>query len=277
MVSASVSEIYGRRPVYIVSLTGAIVFTAIAGSASTFRTLAVARFLASSLGAPMVTIVIGTINDIWDVANDKTGSLFLGLFAAIMIWGTEIGPTIGESMIQDTNDWRWTFWLLVILLGVSCAVWFCPETYGPAILRRKANRMGLPIPPRGTILEVVKIALGRPLHMLIVEPIIFPTSLISAVALSIVFFFYVAFPLIFQRIYAFSPYQTALSFLSLFVGSILGLIIMMILEKRMYQAAKAKAESKDLIVEPEERLYPVMLGGVLLPISLFWFVLLNHI
>ncbi|KAH8821232.1 major facilitator superfamily domain-containing protein [Xylogone sp. PMI_703] len=271
VISASVSEIYGRRPVYIFSLLGALVFTAVGGSATNFRTLAVARFFTSFFGAPMVTIVIGTLNDVWDVVNDKTGSLFIGLFAAMMIWGTEIGPTIGQSILEDTGNWRWTFWLTTILIGVSCIVWLCPETYGPAIQRKKARKLGLSPPTRGNVIEVMKVALGRPLHMLVIEPIIFPTALISSIALCVVFFFYVAFPLIFQRIYSFTLYQTGLSFLSLFIGSIIGLFIMMILDKRKYRVAKAKAESLGLVVQPEERLYPVMLGGLLLPISLFWF------
>jgi MFS family permease len=274
IVSAAVSEIYGRRPVYVASLTGAVIFTAIAASASTFHTLVVARFFASFFGAPMITIVVGTLNDVWDVVNDKTGTMFLGLFAATMIWGTEIGPTIGQSIIEDTRDWRWTFWLTAILLGTSCIVWFCPETFGPQLMRRKAKKLGSPIPNRGNAMDIIKTSLGRPLHMLVVEPIIFPTALISSIALCVVFFFYVAFPIIFESVYSFTPYQVGLSFLSLFIGSVFGLIILSQLDKRKYQVAKAKAESLGQVVQPEERLYPVMVGGILLPVSLFWFVAL---
>lgn len=270
LIASSVSEIYGRRPVYLVSLLGAMVFTALAGSASTFRTLTVARLLASLFGAPMTSVVSGTLNDVWGRERDSIATTFMALFAGMMIWGSEIGPAVGAAIMRDRNDWRWTFWVTLLMLGASSLVWLCPETYAPAILRRRAKKQGLPVPPRGHIALVLKVACGRPLHMLAVEPIIFPTALISSISISMVFFFYVAFPLVFEELYAFSPCHVGLSFLSLFVGSMLGLVIMSVLDKRAYQVAKAKAESEGRSVQPEERLYPAMLGGILLPVTLFW-------
>lgn len=254
------------------ALSLSVVFTAVVGSASEFRTLALRRFIASVAGAPLITTVVGILNDLWNVVNAKTGTTFMDFFAAMMIWGTEIGPPIGESIYRDTGDWRWTFWLRIIIFGASCVTWLCLETYGPAIVRRRAKDQGRPVPPRGSILAVIKVSLGRPIHMLFTEPIIFPTSLISAIGMCAVFFFYVVFPLVFERQYSFTQYQAGLTFLSLFIGSVLGLVILSAVDKRTYRAAKKKAEALVNKVAPEERLYPVMLGGLLLPLSLFWSV-----
>lgn len=270
IISAAVSEVYGRRIVYCVSLPLAIAFNVVAGSTSTFRTLAVARFLASVAGSPMVTITIGTLNDLWDIVNDKTGTFLAGLFAASIIWAPELGPLIGASLVKDTENWRWTFWITVIMLGFSCVVLLCPETFGPEILRRREKKLERSVAPRGSFIQVLKVVSGRPLHMLFTEPIIFPTCCITALALDIMFFFYIAFPLVFQKVYSFDDYQVGLSFLPLFVGSLLALAVLGAVDKWTYQAAKSKAESREEKVVPEERLYSVMIGGILLPISLFW-------
>jgi hypothetical protein len=49
---------------------------------------------------------------------------------------------------------------------------------------------------------------------------------------------------------------------------LVGLILFTQLDRRIYQVKKAKSQGKG--VQPEERLYSVMIGGVILPISLFW-------
>jgi MFS family permease len=256
--------------VYVLSLVLSIVFTVVAGSARNWAVLGAGRFLAGSLGGPLVAIVAGTINDIWDTTTEALGNIFYGLFAASLIWGCEVGPIIGQSIRDDTGSWRWTFWLTAIILGVSCVSLICPETYGPQIIRRKAKEQGMPLPPRGRLIQVLKVAAGRPLHMLVVEPIIAPTSLISSISLCVVFFFYIAFPIVFERLHSFSRYQSALAFLSLFIGSILGLIFMSIVNKTKLRKAKVMMEQYGTQMQPEELLYPAMLGGVLLPVSLFW-------
>ncbi|KAJ5900220.1 MFS general substrate transporter [Penicillium subrubescens] len=272
IISSSTSEVYGRRPVYVLSLLGAMAFNAVGGSASNFRTLAVARLLAGITGGPMIPVVAGTLNDLWDTPSEQIGTRLMGLFACSIAWGSEIGPVMGQPIIEVSGNWRWTFWLSIILLGVSCVVWLNPETFGPELLRQKCRRLGKPPPPRGSLKDNLKIALGRPLHMMIVEPVIVPTSFISAISLSIVFFFYVAYPFIFESIYSFTPHQVALSFLSLLIGSALGLVIMIFINKRLHKKAEMLARTRRLTMKPEEHLYHTMLGGILLPLSLFWFV-----
>ncbi|KAJ5112013.1 MFS general substrate transporter [Penicillium argentinense] len=271
VVSAAVSEIYGRKPVYWLSLVCSIAFTVVAGSATSWAALGAGRLLSGSLGGPLVAIVAGTINDIWDTSREDLGNTFYGVFAASLIWGTEVGPVIGHSIKEDTRNWRWTFWLTAILLGVSCMSIFCPETYGPQILRYRAKKRGAPLPRRGSLTHVLKAAAGRPLHMLVVEPIIAPTSFISSISLCVVFFFYIAFPMVFERLHGFSRYQSGLAFLSLLIGSILGLVYMTIVNKAKHRKAKDIMRQHGIPMQPEELLYPAMLGGVLLPVSLFWF------
>lgn len=61
------------------------------------------------------------------------------VYTASPFLGPELGPIIG-GFINFHTDWRWTFWVLVIWSAVQwiLIVVFVPETYGPALLRRKA-------------------------------------------------------------------------------------------------------------------------------------------
>jgi hypothetical protein len=74
-----------------------------------------------------------------------------------------------------------------------------PETFGPVLSRRNATGM------RDTVAEdtvnVVQIV-KRPLAMLLFEPIITFTSIYIALAYGLVFFYFQAYPIIFEGLLA---------------------------------------------------------------------------
>jgi MFS family permease len=187
----------------------------------------------------------------------------------MMVISTELGPLIGATIIQG-QDWRWTFWIASIFIGLSIAVVLPnPETYKPEILRRRAKKMKIEV-SRRELKSVVLVAVGRPLHMLVTEPIMWPTALVVAVYQAILFCFYVAYPLMFERVYLFTTFKVGLAFIPLLVGSLLAIPIVAYLDKAKYQKEKADAEREGRPIRPESRLYAAMVGSILMPISLFW-------
>lgn len=55
--------------------------------------------------------------------------------------GPIVGPICGGYLTQYVN-WRWTFWLTVIMAGLlSIWVALVPETHAPTILKRRAKRI----------------------------------------------------------------------------------------------------------------------------------------
>lgn len=275
LIAVSISEIYGRRSIFIVAIPVSLTFTIVAGSATHFATLAVARFFANFAVAPAVTVAVGVINDVWDVKAEKLGSVTIVMYAAMQVWATEVGPCAGAAIVRDTDNFRWTFWLTAILLGVSMITFFNPETYAPEILRKREVKAGRGPPTRGSAITLLKVAIGRAVHMLFVEPIVWPTAIMNGLYGAIIYCFYITYPLIFQRVYHFDTYQVGLSFLSLLVGSVIGLVIIVVIDKRVYQKAVSTAQQLGTVVKPESRLYPALIGSVLMPIGLFWYVLLN--
>lgn len=260
----------GRRWVFRISIPIAITFTIVAGFARNFQTLVVARCLASIAISPSISVAAGVINDLWDVRDDRLGTVVLVLFASSLVWATEVGPSIGTTIVRDTGDWRWTFYLSAILLGACLITLLNPETFAPAITRQQIRREGKEPESSGSFTTILRTATGRALHMILVEPIVRYSTIMSGIYQAALYCFYVAFPVAFKSVYGFTDYHTGLAFLSLFIGSILGLVAIMILDRLKYRPAVALAERRGGIILPEKRLYPAMLGCVLMPVSLFW-------
>jgi hypothetical protein len=97
----------------------------------------------------------------------------------------------------------------------------------------------------------------------------------TAFVLGILYLFFGAFPLIFSTNHGFVLWQSGLTFLGLMIG-LVGALLTNPLWHKNYQRLIAKAnanvpeEKRSQRPDPELRLPPAILGGILVPISLFW-------
>ncbi|TGO20279.1 hypothetical protein BPAE_0314g00010 [Botrytis paeoniae] len=272
LFSTAFSEVFGRRIVYRVTAPLALIFTLLGGCATNFATIAIARTLAGLFASPCLTVGGGIISDVWNISLEKTGTTFAALFVLFVVGGTQTGPMVSAAIIRN-HSWRWEFWVSAILFsGSTIFAYLLPETYQPQILRRQAEaRMGL-ITSRATLTRLVLTSLGRPLHMLLVEPTVFPTGLVMAITQSVVFSYLVSYANLFEKIYQHSPYEVGMAFCPLIIGSMTALPTIAIFDRLFYRKPRNEAIRTGTKVAPEKRLYPAMLGSITLPISLFWLV-----
>lgn len=81
------------------------------------------------------------MGDIWD---QRTRGKAVALFTLAPFAGPALGPVVGGFIgVSPSASWRWLFWVLTIFAGV-CLVFITftlPETYGPVILKHKAQRL----------------------------------------------------------------------------------------------------------------------------------------
>lgn len=273
-IFGALSESYGRQIMYIASITGALVFTVVGAWTTTFYVIVLTRFLTSLCGAPMITVAMGTLNDVWDAKVSRVGAILNFLLTSIAIWGTEIGSPIGEFILTQVHDWRWIFRSIAILFSICGLVWLCPETHGTEIIRRRRRKYrlsgGREDGRTRRLGSNLCLAISQPLHMAFVEPLILSTSLVSSFALSVVFFFYVGFPLTYSATYHFSPYQTSLAYLSMFIGSLVAFFANILIYEVFYPNANIKAGRSGQIIDPDRLLYPVIAGGIFMSLGLFW-------
>lgn len=188
-----------------------------------------------------------------------------------------IAPIISGFISVVT--WRWTFWAGLIIAGVSLAfLVFMPETYGPTILKGRAQKMrretGNPniyapieLEKQG-IRQMITITLTRPVRMILFEAIVLFTCLYLSIAYAIFYLYFEAYPLIFEGIYRFNTGTAGLPFLAISVGAFLATGIFMYWDSVLLRAKRSNAPWTK--IEEYHRLPLACLGGPLYVISLFW-------
>ncbi|PPQ90717.1 hypothetical protein CVT25_005025 [Psilocybe cyanescens] len=283
---APLSEVFGRRPIYCVSMFLYFIFTLPSALARNAATLVVGRMLAGiAASAPMCNIG-GSIADVWSI-EDR--GIPMAMFSITLFIGPCLGPMVG-GWIGMYAGWRWIYWVLFILLGVSFALTlFIPETLAPVLLRRKAEALRkstgderyrtLEELEKLPFKETLKIALIRPFLMLTQEPIVIIMSffIFAEFKLSIspylhgsylpyyfVDLLFFAFPIALEEIRGFSPGMTGTAFVSIMLG-IVGAGMFLPMQEHAY------AKATKFGTFPEARLYPMMFGSFLLPVALFIF------
>lgn len=156
---------------------------------------------------------------------------------------------------------------------------FARETYHPVIKRRRAKQLGIVLPAEDLrpdipwsqrIYNFITIGLIRPLHMLVAEPIIGLSCLYVACEFATLFSFFAAVPFVFQIVYGFGREDCGLVFISIVVGSVLGLLTVLLTDIFIYKKRQVPRFHPSP-PPPEHRLYAAMIGSFGLPIGLFWF------
>ena len=176
-------------------------------------------------------------------------------------------------------SWRWTFWVGLIVAGVSLVVLvFLPETYGPTILKHRAQRLrketgnlnifaAIELEKKGAK-QMVTVTLMRPLHMIFFEAIVLFTCLYLSLAYAIFYLFFEAYSLIFEGIYHMNTGVAGLAFLPILVGAMIALVIFLYYDSVLQRAKRDRKPWAS--IEEYRRLPLACFGGPLYVISLFW-------
>jgi multidrug resistance protein len=128
----------GRKPVWIVPSFIYLLFIIPCAVAKNIQTLLICRFFCGIFASSPLTLAGGTISDVWD--NEERG-FAIALFAAAPYGGPVLGPIVG-GFVGETIGWRWMFWVSLIFAGVMFILKATlPETYAPAILKKRAAKL----------------------------------------------------------------------------------------------------------------------------------------
>lgn len=139
MVLAPCTEVFGRRPVWIICACYYILWNTVAGFSKTSGLLIVSRIM-SGLGASAEFAVVSPLlADIW--TSDQRGKSY-AISTFLPLLGPALGPIVGGAVSQ-TIGWRWIFWILSIYDGMLVAIglFFLPETCHAILLERKADKL----------------------------------------------------------------------------------------------------------------------------------------
>ncbi|WEW59115.1 hypothetical protein PRK78_004584 [Emydomyces testavorans] len=242
IITAPISEYYGRRIVYLSTVPIFGLFILGAGLAQNFPTLIVCRCLGGFFGSAVVSV----------------GG----------------GPVIG-GFVSEKRDFRWLEWVILFLIA-STYLYSVPqsENYKKTILQKR-NRVGNQVNvspkfkvalPSGAVVQRIVL---KPFKMLFVESIVLFMTIYMAFNFAVFYSFFAAFPYIFSSQYRFTLSQQGLTFIPIALGCVIGFLAVVYIDRRTYPALEAKYGVG--AVPPEYRLYGAIVGCAFNPISLFWF------
>ncbi|KAE8354349.1 major facilitator superfamily domain-containing protein [Aspergillus coremiiformis] len=273
---APLSELKGRRLPIITSMFGFSIFSLACGVAKDLQTVLISRFFAGFCGACPMAVVGGIFSDLF---GNATRGVAITIFSMAVFTGPLLGPLIGGCITESSLGWRWTMYLVSIMGGVAFLldVIYLQETYPPVLLMHKAARLRLQTKNWAfhtkqeetaiTLRQLIQTNLGRPLRLLLGEPIITLLSVYTAFIYGLLYLFLSAYPPVFQTVHAFTPTQSGLALLSLVIGELLAGAAVLALQPAYHRKLKANQGC----CVPEWRLPIVILGGAAFALGIFWF------
>ncbi|KAF2738581.1 major facilitator superfamily transporter [Polyplosphaeria fusca] len=275
LVLAPLSEVFGRRPIWIVGCTWYIIWNTVCGVSTNKGLMIAGRFLAG-LGASAEFAVSGPIaNDCW--SPEDRGKSFT-VRAVVPLLGPALGPIIGGVMVQELS-WRWLFFVLSIFDAFILLLFiiFLPETHRQTLLSRKATSMrkstgdsyytrdDLSSP---TLSSRLKLGLVRPFRLLITQPVVQLVSLLLGYQFGLLYIVHSTFANMWIEVYGQSPAASGLHYLAIVTGCILGAIVAGWGMDRIWMTLKEKNGGR---TKPENRVPLIVPGAILFPIGLLWY------
>ncbi|TYJ55101.1 hypothetical protein B9479_004239 [Cryptococcus floricola] len=269
LLCAPMSEVYGRRPVYIVSMFIFFIFTLPCALAPNIATILAGRMIAGLAASAPFCNVGGTVADLW--ATHERG-IPMAAYSSTLFLGPCLGPLFGGWIGQKTGHWRWIYWVLFCFcFAAFILAFFTPETLEIVLLRKKAHRLNKQHKTdmyiskadldRVPFRETMKIALLRP-FILMSESIIVLFSFYLSFIYALLYATFFAFPIAFEEKRGWSAGMTGVAFLSICIGIFLANLV------NWWQETLYARHAVKHGPVPEGRLYPMMIGAVTLPIAL---------
>ncbi|CAG8125037.1 unnamed protein product [Penicillium nalgiovense] len=274
IIFAPLSELVGRRPVYIASMIIFLLLLLPSALAQNIESILVSRFFGGFFGSALMSNSPASVNDI---VSDRHRALAFGFWSIGPTNGPVYGPIIGGFVFQYLG-WRWTNWIVLIIGGVVLVlIASVKETYAPVILKRRAarKRKETQNPKWWTryddgvgFASSLRINLKRPFVMLLKEPICMFWDGYVAIVYGVLYLCFVAYPIAFQQERGWSPGIGGLSF----VGIGVGVLIAIACEPLFRQVINLHRKDPETgIVQPEAMVSIVFFGATLLAIGQLWF------
>ncbi|KAI0506707.1 putative MFS transporter [Xylaria bambusicola] len=271
---ASMSEIYGRLPIYHICNTVYIGFTIGCALSTNSTMFLVFRFICGFTASGPMVVGGGTVADPYDVEERGKAIAMFGLGPLL---GPVIGPVIG-GFVAEYLGWRWTFWLILIIAGVVSllAVPLMWETFEPVLLKRRAARLrkstnnpnfharfdNKNLTPRQSLAR----AIVRPIKLLFLSLIVFLLSIYGAFMFGLAYILFTTFPAVFEKQYDFGPGISGLLYLGLGVGMIISIGLFGMLSDKLLHQPRGGA-----VARPELRLILMIWSSPVVPIGFFWY------
>jgi multidrug resistance protein len=227
---APLSEIYGRLIVLHITNVFFLIFNTACGFATSQAQLLAFRLLSGIGACAGLSVGGGVISDLWPVERRARA---VAIYTLGPLIGPAIGPIIG-GFVAGGASWRWAFWAVSIAAATVqvSAIFFLGETYGPAVLARRARNISKKNPdkrvrsemfdPQKKAWKVLYRSLARPFTLLATQPALQVLAIHMALLYGIMWLVLFSFPLLWTEKYGESVSTTGLNYISIGLGLVVG-------------------------------------------------------
>lgn len=270
------SELYGRRPILVLSSFGYLCFAFGAATAKDLQTLMLCRFFSGFIGGAPAVVTPSTLSDMFPKSRRGLAMCFFGL---VIFSGPMVAPVIGGFTMRNPDlGFRWNLYFAGFFGCVSFLLILVvfKETHHPSLLTQRAEELRRRTGNRAifsaheeislSVGEIFKYNIARPVRMLFTEPILALVSLYNAFMYGILYLLLTAVPLVFGGVHLFSQGLDDLPYLAILIGIVLGTLIIVFFD-RSYSQKLTKIGS----AAPEDRLPAMLVGSIIFPLGMFWF------
>lgn len=278
-----ISNVYGRRPIYILSIAVGLAMSVASGKAKNFGSLLAFRALNGFFGGVPLGLGSSTVCDMF-FTNER--GFYMGIYTVSFIIGGHVAPIIG-GYIEKNLTWHWCFYVPAIITAglLVCFILTVPET-----LYSRAPE-ALAQPPRSWTQNMLMLRRAhptrrlrlvdffRPIQMLQYPSVLLPTCYYATSFAYGSILFIITSANLFGKIYHYQPQQTGLLLgIPITIGSLIGEGVSggfsdLISEKRaVARGGERKAEDRLLAIVPAFVLIPigVIIEGVCLQHKTHW-------
>ncbi|KAF2715071.1 MFS multidrug transporter, partial [Pleomassaria siparia CBS 279.74] len=275
MVLAPLSEVVGRRPVWIFGSAWYVLWNTLCGVSNNRGLLIAGRFMAGLGASAEYAVSRPIVNDCW--SSDERGRSF-AVSAFIPLLGPALGPIVGGVTVQNLN-WRWTFYVLSIFDFVILVlfIFFLPETHAQTILSKKAAKLRKSTGEEyytsvdlanQSLAERLKTAFVRPLRLLFTQPVIQIVALILSYQFGVLYIVQSTFSNIWTTRYGQTPAMSGLHYFAIVIGCMVGSWGVGWAMDRVWARLKKNHQGQ---TKPEYRVPLMIPGAILIPIGLLWY------
>jgi len=271
---APLSEFYGRRWIFYFTFVGYFAFNFLCAFTPNFGGLLVGRFLTGTFASAALSNAPGVLVDIWGPVERGNA---MALFSMMTFIGPALGPVI-SGFLELKEDWRWNFYVLIWLAFFTmCLMFTIPETLPSQVLLNKAKRIRRANVPGyenikapvevtdRTLMGIFRVALTRP-WVILFDPISFLVAIYLSVVYMLLYMLFTIYPIVFQEHRGWNAGVGELPLIGTVIGAVIG---------GAYVFYNSAQEKKKMLAghqrKPEDRLPVAMVGGILFPITMFWF------
>ena len=274
LVFAPLSEFFGRRYIFYATFICYNIFNFLCAWAPNFGALLVGRFITGTFASAPLSNAPGVMADLWGPVERGNA---LAIFSMITFAGPGISPSVA-GFLQLTMNWRWTFYVLLFMGGITLLFLFTiPETHPSTVLTNKARRIRRlqipgyenvqsPMEASGqTLTQIFKVALTRP-WIILFDPISFLVALYISVTYTLLYMLFTIYPIVFREKRGWNSGVSELPLIGTVVGAALGAFVVF-LNSRTVTKRMLAGET----IKPEDRLPLAMIGGIGFTVTMFWF------